>query len=99
MNSLHYWQPCLRLHASTAGGRGSITGWRTKIPQATECCQKINKTFKKGGGGLPQPDKGHWHKTELTPYLIVKDRTLPPSDQEQDIVCFHNLYSKLDWKF
>ena len=32
----------LGLHASTAGGTGSIPGWRTKIPQASQYGQKIN---------------------------------------------------------
>ena len=27
-------------HASTAGGTGSIPGWGTKIPQATQCGKK-----------------------------------------------------------
>ena len=30
----------LRLHASTAGGAGSIPGTGTKIPRATGYCQK-----------------------------------------------------------
>ena len=34
---------CLELHASTAGGLGSIPGWGTKIPQALWCGGK-NKT-------------------------------------------------------
>ena len=29
-----------RFHASTAGGLGSISGWGTKIPQASLCLQK-----------------------------------------------------------
>ena len=33
----------LRLHASTAGGTGSIPGWGTKIPQAVQCRQKKKK--------------------------------------------------------
>ena len=32
----------LGLHTSTAGGTGSIPGWRTKIPQASQYGQKIN---------------------------------------------------------
>ena len=31
----------LGLHASTAGGMGSIPGWGTKIPQAIQCAKKI----------------------------------------------------------
>ena len=34
----------LRLHASTAGGTGSIPGWGTKIPQAVQCRQKKKKS-------------------------------------------------------
>ena len=36
----------LRLRASTAGGKGSIPGWGTKIPHAVQRSQKIknNKT-------------------------------------------------------
>ena len=33
----------LRLHASTLGGAGSISGQGTKIPQATQCGQKNKK--------------------------------------------------------
>ena len=33
----------LRLHASTAGGMGSIPGLGTKIPHAAWCGQKDNK--------------------------------------------------------
>ena len=43
----------LRLHASTAGGTGSISGRGTKIPQATWCGQKQkqkNKQTKKNMG-------------------------------------------------
>ena len=29
----------LGLQASTAGGMGSIPGWRTKIPQTVQCGQ------------------------------------------------------------
>ena len=37
----------LRLHASTAGGMGSIPGGGTKIPQATGHGQKINNNNNK----------------------------------------------------
>ena len=33
----------LRLHASNAGGMGSIPGWGTKIPHAMECGKKNTK--------------------------------------------------------
>ena len=32
----------VRLHASTAGGVGSIPGQGTKIPQAMQCGQEVN---------------------------------------------------------
>ena len=35
----------LRLHASTAGGVGSIPGWETKIPHAARCRQKKKKVM------------------------------------------------------
>ena len=31
---------CVKLHISTAGSVGSIPGWGTKIPPATQRCQK-----------------------------------------------------------
>ena len=39
----------LGLHASIAGGTGSIPDWRTKIPQASQHGQKmkLNTDFKK----------------------------------------------------
>ena len=33
----------LRLYASTAGGVGSIPGWRTNLPYALQCGQKRGK--------------------------------------------------------
>ena len=30
----------LRLHASTAGGEGSVSGWGTKIPLAKDTAKK-----------------------------------------------------------
>ena len=36
----------LRLHTSTAGGAGSISGWGTKIPYASQCGQKKKKKCK-----------------------------------------------------
>ena len=37
----------VRLHASTAGGVGSIPSQGTKIPQAMQCGQKINNVTSK----------------------------------------------------
>ena len=37
----------LGLHASTAGGMGSIPGWGTKILQAAQCSQKKKKEKRK----------------------------------------------------
>ena len=36
----------LGLHAFTAEGLGSTPGWRTKIPQATQCMAKKKKAMK-----------------------------------------------------
>ena len=36
----------LRLHASTAGGQSSISGWGVKIPHATSCGQKKKKDLR-----------------------------------------------------
>ena len=33
----------LRLRASTAGGVGSIPGWGTRIPHASQCSQKTKQ--------------------------------------------------------
>ena len=35
----------LRLRASNAGGVGSISGGRTKIPQTAQCGQKKKKSY------------------------------------------------------
>ena len=37
----------LRLHASTAGGTGSIPGWGTKIPHAAQCGKREREGKKK----------------------------------------------------
>ena len=39
----------LRLHASTARGMGSITGWGTMIPHAAQCSQKRRRYHISGG--------------------------------------------------
>ena len=36
----------LIFHTSTVGGTGSIPGWRTKIPHAAQCSEKMKKLFK-----------------------------------------------------
>ena len=36
----------LRHHASNAGGKGSNSGWGTKIPHASQCSQKQNNKNK-----------------------------------------------------
>ena len=42
----------LRLHASNAGGMGSIPGQGTKIPQAMQCGQKIKERKKENQATL-----------------------------------------------
>ena len=52
----------LRLHASTAGGAGSIPGWGTKIPHAgqsgegQEAHTKKNQPVKENTGKTEEPE-------------------------------------------
>ena len=42
----------LRLHAFNTGDKGSIPGWRTKIPHVAQCSQKKKKLSSREGSGL-----------------------------------------------
>ena len=58
IKTVWYWTSLavqwLRLHASTAGGGGSVPGWGTKNPQSVQYGQKIKKKKKKTAW--------YWHK-------------------------------------
>ena len=74
----------LRLHASNAGGMGSIPGQGTKIPHIVwlgeKSKKKINKRRRKGrrGAGLNQMDK--WKST------FQAEETIGTKTQRQDNV-------------
>ena len=78
----------LRLCASTAGGTGSIPGWRTKILHATKGGQKIKKKKKdwqivknrfRAGVRGGQHVAGKWGDLLLPPDATVYVEMIPPT--------------------